>query len=664
MRSHRQSSTARPLWPVSAWAIAGIVLVSLVFLPCLSAPVGLAGEPQLVSLFPLSAQRGTSIDVQVRGKALDSAFAVCFGPSTLTAKVRRIEPIELGLKQVAVGAESRTSRGGQQAVIALEIPPSTRTGDHLIRLVTHHGISNGLLLRVLSEPVIAETASPHHRPETAQAITIPLAVTGAIAKPGEVDFYACDVAQGDIVAIELIAQREALTASFRPQVALYQPTGSWFDSHRLTRLTFNNAAVIDTGRGPVGQAVPTSKITHRFLATGRHLIAVDSAFGTGAPEFSYNLRVTDATELALRQDAGTGVYREAPARLQLAAWNERTFRRKLSAEHMESLWSRTLRTPRTSVATQEVTTVVDQSPALETEKPSNQQQVRGNDPPARVEVSRVGEHEPNNLFGDAQQISFPGIVEGVIEHPGDVDTYKFSVAANSHLAFEIETPKAAPLRFNPRLDVLDAAGKLLFSNVPGLQLDDEGMPQYSELTLALQPKFTEKFEKPGECYLRVRDITTRHGDSDFVYRILIRQQIPHIGTLSVDVDRINLTAGESQQLTVSAELEEGFTGELLITVNGLPAGVSAAFPTAKASSEKPEDEPDERHTPVSRQVTVVLVASEETPASAMPAYIQIKGRPIVQGKLGPRLTVATVPLMVLRPAADEGPQDASLRSGG
>jgi hypothetical protein len=678
----RQSSSRRPdrtLSPAPAWGITGRfscapglpglrVLASLVFLPLLSGTAGAADEPQLVSLFPLSAQRGTSIDVQVRGKALDSAFAVSFGSSSLTAKVRRIESIELGLRQVAVGDESRTSRRGQQAVISLEIPPSTRLGDHRVRLVTHHGVSNGLIFRVLSEPVVAETASPHQQPDASQAITIPLAVTGVIANPGEVDFYSCNVTQGQILAIELIAQREALAASFRPQVALYQPTGSWFDSHRLTRLAFNNAAVVDTSRGPAGQAVPTSAITHRFLAAGRYLIAVDSAFGTGAPEFSYQLRVTAATELVLRQDTGTGVYREAPAQLQLAHWNERTFRRRLSAEHMESLWSRTLRQARNSVETQEVAAAA-KSPALETETPSNQKPVREHDPPARLDILPVGEQEPNNRLGDAQVISFPCIFEGIIEQPGDVDTFKFTVPAKGHLAFEIETPKAAPLRFNPRLDVLDAAGKLLFSNVPGLQLDDEGMPQYSKLNLALQPKVTEKFEKPGEHYLRVREITTRYGNSDFVYRVLIRQQIPHIGTLAVDVDRINLTAGESQQLTVSAELEEGFSGELLIAVNGLPAGVSAAFPTAgKASSDKPADEPadepDERHAPVSQQVTVALVASEDAPASAMPAYIQITGRPVVQGKLGPRLTVADVPLMVIRPAAEERPQDAAPRGGG
>ena len=71
----------------------------------------------------------------------------------------------------------------------------------------------------------------------------------------------------------------------------------------------------------------------------------------------------------------------------------------------------------------------------------------------------------NNSFEQAVEVSLPALVEGAIEHPGDVDTFKFQVGTGDRLAFEIETPESRTPRFNPRLGVFDSDGREFLTNV-------------------------------------------------------------------------------------------------------------------------------------------------------------------------------------------------------
>ena len=83
------------------------------------------------------------------------------------------------------------------------------------------------------------------------------------------------------------------------------------------------------------------------------------------------------------------------------------------------------------------------------------------------------------------------------------------------------------------------------------------------------------FEREGEYTLAIRDLTTRYGDPGFVYRVVIRPQVPHVGKVNLDQDRVNLVRGQAAELTVTSELEEGFSGSVAFSLENLPAGVQA-----------------------------------------------------------------------------------------
>jgi hypothetical protein len=208
----------------------------------------------------------------------------------------------------------------------------------------------------------------------------------------------------------------------------------------------------------------------------------------------------------------------------------------------------------------------------------------------------VIEHEPNDRASQSESISIPAVVEGAIERPGDLDNFRFKVEAGQKLAFEVETQDVKPPYFNPRIGVIDSQNRELFSNVER-RLSMYNNNAVAEVYLkAAQPKATHSFERAGEYVLQVRDITSRYGNSNYRYRILVRPQIPHVGEISVvpkenpdatpdaakrsEANRLNLVRNAPKKLILVASYEEGFTGDLSFTFTGLPEGVHA-FPAVQ-----------------------------------------------------------------------------------
>jgi hypothetical protein len=192
------------------------------------------------------------------------------------------------------------------------------------------------------------------------------------------------------------------------------------------------------------------------------------------------------------------------------------------------------------------------------------------------------------------------------------------------------------------------------------------------------------FEKGGDYYLRVRDVTLRKGDPGFRYRVLVRPQIPHVGDIHletrtrdfedgrVDPHRVNLLAGTAAKLTLIMEQEEGFflpSNQIAVSVEGLPAGVEA-LPGASSyrlpgGPRPPVIKGADHHLPKVQTISVVLHSREDAAPTHLPAWITVTARPIVEGRLGPKLTVKTIPLAILDPdPARKLSQLASRPAGG
>ncbi len=581
-----------------------------------------ATEPELVSLFPLGGMSGTTVEVEIRGERLEGAYAIWFGGEGLGAQIKKVEEIDLSI--AAENTQSSTQKTkmkqvtGHLVLLQMEIDQQARAGAHHLRVLSGRGISNALSFWVNSDPVVAETSDPHHSPERVQLVKVPVVINGRIGESDEIDCYEFHALQGQ----ELVFEFEGTG-----QATLYEVTGSWFDPNRVVRLDFVENLL------PRYHEISDSQLTYPFRKDGRYVVKVT---GASEPDPFYRLRIVPLEAATLR--------------LASSRWHERSFSRKVDREWLLRVGSRSLTAPHDGAGTRE----------------------DGGDATATPAITR--ETEPNEV--QAPAIGVPAIIEGAIERPGDVDSFRFKVTKGQRVAFEIETPATPYPYFNPRLQVLDQEGQEVLTNV------------YKRVTRTTmiywkspEAKVMHTFSEGGEYILRMQDITSRHGQPDFQYRVLIRPQIPHVGEVQVieywqrtedeEIDRINLVPGEAKKLTVVTHREEGFTGDIAITVENLPPGVQVIPATAMDDrGGLPQDQGlKERFMPESREATILIAASENAPLTVSPHLIRFEVCPVAEGRVGryvkfggeaplkpmglgqvgKPLLVTEVPLMVMRP---------------
>lgn len=613
-----------------------VIFLLLAASNCLRAqmPEAPTDEPLLNFSFPLGGQKGASFEVEVKGSNLAGAYAVWTDCAELKGRVLKIEESELEKKSkdAVQGNEEKKLLLGQRVLLEVTASPSAPLGSHEFRLVCPAGITNALTVQVAAEPVASEKAEDHSQSESAQALDIPALVNGNLKEPGEVDYYSFEAKSGQEFAMEVGSAGRKLN----PILTLFDSSRSWFDSKRLKRLAFNDNA---NGR------TKGARLRYRFARAGRYTVAVGAFVGVVDSESSYQLRIVPV-ESSISE---TGqVFTETPAHPEKAGWTERNFARDLSTDRLQALWKRAVRLPqkeKREASTSAVSAVG--SP------PSAQKALERDEEPvmSTAQITVLKEQEPNDALAQALEIKLPVILKGAIAVAGDIDNFSFSAKGGQAVAIEIQTPLETPNRFNPRITILDANAKEVAVNVYS-RLGGDG----DDWILSSEPKLTYTFERAGSYQLQIRDVTSRLGGSRFVYRLLVRPQLPHVGAVEVMEDRANLITGKAKKLTVRVEQEEGFSGDLLIEVENLPPGVKC-FPAAEV---EPEVGPalerihPERYLPKKQKVTLVLVPEAGAPVTQLPSLALMTFRPIVDGNPGSLVRVKEIPIMVLNSHKDSG----------
>ncbi len=72
-------------------------------------------DPTIVSVFPLGAQQGTEINLEMRGEALDGAYAVLFDSEGFKAEVQEVAEIEPEVKESDDPSEDPTKEEEEKA---------------------------------------------------------------------------------------------------------------------------------------------------------------------------------------------------------------------------------------------------------------------------------------------------------------------------------------------------------------------------------------------------------------------------------------------------------------------------------------------------------------------------------------------------------------------
>jgi hypothetical protein len=77
--------------------------------------------------------------------------------------------------------------------------------------------------------------------------------------------------------------------------------------------------------------------------------------------------------------------------------------------------------------------------------------------------SEMQEREPNDIFSDAQELTLPITVHGVLPAPGDTDIYRFQAKAGQEIVFLVNAKTLGSL-LDPVVEVIDGSDKVLASS--------------------------------------------------------------------------------------------------------------------------------------------------------------------------------------------------------
>jgi len=619
-------------------------------------------DPQLTTLSPLGATKGDPAQIQVRGKRLQDVHTVWFECHDLSARIQGITQIEETEQEEGDKYYRKKARAllGQdreelefQVTLKLETSEETRQGLHHFRLVSPQGLSNSLSVQIVGLAVKTEIETPHVRPSQAQILEPPTIINGSVSQKGELDYYSFEVEAGKTLSFQVLSGFElGVNYWAQTEVRIYEPHQSWFGTEQAKPLILEGPKLSwepITMRSPwfdrrdfLAHFVLYPGLQHRFEKAGRYLVSVGAFLGRAA-NHDYQLRITpvdassrhsvDAFAQPAHSDPTDWLERDASTLRQLGS-----FRRRLGEGRLEQLRAR----------------------SVDTQPPEEQKET--------ALFRSISEKEPNRLPVEIREISIPGLAEGRIDLPGDIDHFKIQTTPGQALAFEIETPHLSPPHFSPWLKVLNAEGKVIVQNI-FREYGGNGI----DPNRYLERKTIHTFQEGGEYTVLIRDATDTASGEAYAYRLLVRPQIPHVGRMDVSLgvfsvssqliemtDRLNMRPGETQKLTLVADLEEGFSGELSVQVENLPPGLRVYASTPASWSHllvqgiqyRPpgvELMDPSTHRPRRQAVTLLLETNSEVDPSSLPRFLEVTARPMVSGELGPTLSAGRIPLMILVP---------------
>ncbi|HEV3486493.1 MAG TPA: hypothetical protein VG106_13875, partial [Vicinamibacterales bacterium] len=229
--------------------------------------------PTLQTVSPTGAQRGTSVRVTLEGTNIGDPRRIIFSEPGLNAKILSVKEVPIEKPMTPKGVVRTDApiddKARKYEVAALvTIPAGVPHGVHSFRLETPLGVSNLLRFAVSSLPEIAEREP--NGSAAAQKVTLPAALVGSFAKPGDVDAYEFRARAGEELVFQVVAR----------------PLGSRLDS--IVRLTGADGQVVaenndfDLSRDSV--------LTFRVKEAGTYSLAIeDVEHGGAANGFGYRI---------------------------------------------------------------------------------------------------------------------------------------------------------------------------------------------------------------------------------------------------------------------------------------------------------------------------------------------------------------------------------------
>ncbi|MCB1205336.1 MAG: PPC domain-containing protein [Verrucomicrobiae bacterium] len=426
---------------------------------------------------------------------------------------------------------------GEVVRVRVTIDSGTEPGMRHWRLQTASGLSNPMRFVVGAHPERNEPeahrfdlleyaglapAGSRTAERGAEPITLPVTLNGRIL-PGEVDEFTFYAREGEKLVVSLQARNlipylaDAVPGWFQTVVSLHDARGK--------ELAFADDYRFD----------PDPVIFYKIPREGDYRLRIRDSIYRGREDFVYRVTLGELPFI-------TGI---SPLGARAGSEVDLTFHgANLSEQHF----------PRHPVPGE--TGIVE----LTASGPGG----RSNPIAFHVEaMTEEAEREDNNRLGAANPVPSPGLVNGTISVPGDVDFFKVEGRGGRPMSFEIFARRlGSPLDAN--LTVYDDDGEMIAYN------DDYENPAAGLTTHHADARVTVTLPGNGRCFVRVADTQNRYGYAH-AYRLRVAEGVPNFALRATPAS-LNAKPGASARLTVHVLRIDGFDGPVSLRLKDAPEG--------------------------------------------------------------------------------------------
>jgi len=573
---------------------------------------------QLHALFPVGGRQGTIVEVRLAaGTDIDGADRLVFSHPHVTAVQKTRPPTAFEKGPQPVPAE-----------FTVAIHPDVPPGIYEARFAGRFGISNPRAFVVGNLPEQKEPAD-NHAPEKATAIPLGTIVNGA-AEATSNDYFKLSLKKDEQVVLDCWAER--LDSRMDGTLAIYDASGRELATDR------------DTNRHD-----PLLAFT--APADGDYIVKLYDFLYRGGNDYFYRLLVS----------AGPYVdFVFPPVAVPGTKGSFTLFGSHLpGGSKVEGLTSR-------GRALERLTVEIEAPSGPAADELTINSLVRAQDstldgfeyrlstPAGDSNPTLIGytsapvveEQEPNDDANKPQPIPVPCTFVGRFSPRGDYDWISFDAKKSDAYWIEAMSQRLGlptdPYVLVQRVSRNDK-GEVQVADVQELDDSGKGLGIPSFRPESDDPAYRFVAPEDGTYRILIRDLYSgSRGDPRLVYALAIRRAAPDFRLVAVPAYHANLTApsdsapgnpllrrGGTEMINVVVLRRDGFDGEINVTVEGLPPGVTAGKALIPAGQ---------------NATTVVLRAAED--AAAWAGTIRVVGKSTVEGKEIARLA---------RPAAIEWP---------
>lgn len=548
------SLITRPAFRMSLAVVASIALLS-------TTALGQFPLPELKTITPPGGKAGSTVDVKITGVNFDDAEKMIFSHAGITATPKMSEPDSLY-------PEAKPLVGEFTITIKGDVP----SGVYEARIIGRYGVSNP---RAFAVDRVEEQTDKDSTATILEApiVTIPTIINGSVAA-GNRDHFKLSLKKGQRIIADCMAER--IDSRMDGALVIYSAGGN--------ELARNRDSV---GADPV--------IDFTAPDDGDYVIGLyDFVYGGGAEHF-YRLKIHSGPQIDFIFPPSI----QPGASGQFTVFGRNLPQGKPSTQFPDSNVEEqtvTIAAPKDapSASTAGATFV---TPLHMATQPTfvyriSQGDVQSNAAPLFLASQPiVTEAEPNDSSETAQKVTAPCEYVGRFYPARDLDWVEFEAQAGETWWIEVVSHRmglsADPFIIVERVTEKDG----VFTSTKVASADDpasrnNGIGTDYDATTD-DPVYKLDVKEAGTYRVAVRDqFGDGRSDPSYVYRLIIRRPEPDFRLITKAPERrpvnnnvvaqssLSIRKGGAVSLPIEIERRDGFDGEVELTAEGLPAGVS------------------------------------------------------------------------------------------